>query len=76
MPAPSPTRAAMFEVAQNVDRVVDDLMRLAALDVGDEADAAGILFEGGIVKSLGRRTPAELTRGFFLHGSFEQRFVI
>ncbi len=37
--------AAMFEVAENVDRVVDDLMRLPALDVGDEADAAGILFE-------------------------------
>ncbi len=37
-------RAAMFEIAQDRDRVLDDLVRLAALDVGDEADAAGILF--------------------------------
>ena len=56
--------AAMFEVAEDVDRVVDDLMRLLAFDVGDEADAAGILFQAGVVKSLGRRTPAELTRRF------------
>ncbi len=27
-------------------------MRLAALDVGDEADAAGILVERGIVEAL------------------------
>ena len=38
-------RAAMFEIAENADRVRDDLMRLLALDVGDEADAAGILFQ-------------------------------
>ena len=50
-------RAAVFEVAQDVQRVGDDLMRLLALDVGDEADAAGILFQRGIVESLGRRTP-------------------
>ena len=35
--------AAVFEIAENVERVGDDLMRLLALDVGDEADAAGIL---------------------------------
>jgi hypothetical protein len=33
-------RTAMLEIAQDVDRVLDDLVRLAALDVGDEADAA------------------------------------
>ena len=38
-------RAAMLEIAEDVDRVGDDLMRLLALDVGDEADAAGILFQ-------------------------------
>ena len=50
-------RAAMLEIAQDRERVVDDLVRLAALDVGDEADAAGILLERGIVKSLRRRQP-------------------
>ena len=55
-------RAAMFEVAENADRVGDDLMRLLALDVGDEADAAGILLQARIVKALGRRTPVVLAR--------------
>src|SRR4029079_3560532 len=32
--------------------VDDDLVRLAALDVGDESDAAGILGERGIVKAV------------------------
>jgi hypothetical protein len=38
-------RAAVLEVAQDGERVRDQLLRLAALDVGDEADAAGILVE-------------------------------
>ncbi len=40
-------RAAMLEIAENAQAVLDDLVRLAALDVGDEADAAGILVERG-----------------------------
>ncbi len=55
-------RAAMFEVAEDADRVGDDLMRLPALDVGNEADAAGNLLERGIVETLGGRAPAELAR--------------
>ena len=50
-------RAAMLEIAQDRERVLDDLVRLAALDVGDEADAAGILVERRIVEPLrGRQT--------------------
>ena len=37
-------RAAMLEIEQDGQRVLDDLVRLAALDVGNESDAAGILF--------------------------------
>ena len=44
-------RAAMLEVEQNGEAVVDDLVRLASLKIGDEADAAGILVERGIVKA-------------------------
>ena len=55
-------RAAMFEVAENADRVGDDLMRLLALDVGDEADAAGILLHAEVVQALGRRAPVVLAR--------------
>ena len=48
-------RAAMLQIAQDAQPVLDDLVRLAALDVGDEADAAGILVERGIVQALRRR---------------------
>src|SRR5439155_2989702 len=50
-------RAAMLEIAEDVHRVGDDLMRLLALDIGDEADAAGILLQRGIVETLGGRPP-------------------
>src|SRR6266436_2768054 len=53
-------RAAMLEIAEDVHRVGDDLMRLLALDIGDEADAAGILLQRGIVETLGGRTPVVL----------------
>ena len=45
-------RAAVFEIAEDLQPVLDDLVRLAAFDVGDEADAAGILVERGVVQAL------------------------
>ena len=45
-------RAAMFKIDQDRQRIFDDLLRLAALDVGDESDAAGILGECGVVKTV------------------------
>ena len=57
MPAPSPARGSAptaprcSRLQRIVQRVLDDLVRLAALDVGDEADAAGILVERGIVEA-------------------------
>ncbi len=48
-------RAAMLEIAEDGERVLDQLVRRPALDVGDEADAARILVEGGIVKALRAR---------------------
>src|SRR5262249_8581121 len=45
-------RAAVFEIAEDLQRVFDDLMRLAALDVGDETDAAGIFVVARIVETL------------------------
>ncbi len=47
--------AAVFQVAQDGQRVLDDLVRGLALDVGDEADAAGVLVEPRIVEALHRR---------------------
>ena len=65
-------RAAMLEIAQDAQAVLDDLVRLAALDVGDEADAAGVLVERRIVQALrlaacrdrrSRRATASASRG-------------
>ena len=41
--------AAMGEVHQNLDSLDDDVVRLAAFDIGHEANAAGIAFLAGIV---------------------------
>ena len=68
MPAPSPARGSAptaprcSRLQQDGERVLDDLVRLAALDVGDEADAAGILVERGIVEAL--RAPARPDRRY------------
>ena len=45
-------RAAVLQIAQDGERVLDQLVRVPALDVGDEADAAGILVERRIVETL------------------------
>ena len=66
-------RAAMLEIAQDGEGILDQLVRGAALDVGNEADAAGILFERGIVKSLRRRQPGVGAVGKARRGAFAAR---
>jgi hypothetical protein len=44
--------AAVRQILQDLEALLDDFMRLLALDVGDEADAAGVVFIGGVVKTL------------------------
>ena len=46
----------MFKIAKDAQSIFDDLVRLAALDVRDEADAAGILVERRIVETLYKRS--------------------
>ena len=46
-------RAAMVEIDQDLQALFENVVRLAVLHVGDEADAAGIVLLGGIVKALG-----------------------
>jgi hypothetical protein len=48
-------RPAMFEIAEDGERVLDQLVRPLALDVGNKADTAGILVACGIIKTLRRR---------------------
>src|SRR5262249_39520164 len=43
---------AVLEIAQDGERVLDQLVRFAPLDVGNEADAAGILVERRVVETL------------------------
>ena len=66
-------RAAMFEIAEDGERVLDQFMRGAALDVGDEADSAGILLERGIVKALRRRQPGVCAVGKARRRAFAAR---
>ena len=63
-------RAAMLEIAEDGEGILDQLVRGAALDVGNEADPAGILFERGIVKSLRLRQPGVYAIGKARRGAF------
>ena len=47
--------AAMIEILQDLQRLLQDPMRPAALDVDDETDAAGIVLEARVVESLRTR---------------------
>src|SRR3954471_5141716 len=44
-----PHRAAVREVAQHREALLDDGVRLPALDVGDEADTTGVMLVIGVV---------------------------
>ena len=55
--------AAVVEVLQHLDRLLQDLVRLAALDVDHEADAAGVVLEPGIVEALLGRQAGPSTAG-------------
>ena len=45
-------RAAMDEIANAGQRVAQDFIRALALEAGHEPDAAGVVFESGIVESV------------------------
>src|SRR5436190_3467920 len=68
-------RTAMFEIAQDRERVLDDLVRLAALDVGDEADTAGILFVARIEQAVrgGHMRPQREFEGRIFNGPLRRR---
>ena len=48
-------RAAMVEIDQELQALADDLVGLCALDVGDKADAAGVMLVARVVETLFRR---------------------
>ncbi len=48
-------RAAMIQILQDLNRLLQDAVGFAALDVYDEADAAGVLLELWVVQTLLRR---------------------
>jgi hypothetical protein len=47
MPAPSP-----IEVLEDLQALLDDLVTFLALDVGDEADAAGVVLVLRVIETL------------------------
>ena len=48
-------RAAVIEILQHRQRLLDDLVGLFTFDMNDEADAAGVVLETRIIKPLFRR---------------------
>ena len=47
----TPGGRAVAEPAQDLERLVDDVARLVTLDVGDEADAAGVVLHRRLVEA-------------------------
>ena len=45
-------RAAVFEILENAQAVGNDPVALDVVDVGDEADAAGIMLVAGIIEPV------------------------
>ena len=58
MPAPSPVFASQPQaprcsrLIEDLDRLADDVVRLAVLQIDDEADAAGIVLVPRVVQAL------------------------
>ena len=66
-----PDGAAMGEVFEHEQTVFNDLVRLHALHLGDEADAAGIVLVSGVVEALGFRQTGNLR----VTGAFDGRAI-
>ena len=61
--------AAVVEVLQDLEALHDDRVRLEALDVGHEADAAGVLLVGGVIQpARGRGGDVDRRGGLVLGG--------
>ena len=48
----TPLRATMVKILQDLKPLLNDLMRLVALNIGHKADATPILLITGIIKTL------------------------
>ena len=48
--------AAMLQIQENLDRHFDNVVRLAIVQIDDEADAAGIVFVPGVIQPLPGRS--------------------
>jgi hypothetical protein len=64
----------MFEVAEDFEALLDDLVALPVLDIGDHADAAGIAFAVRIVEAL-RIRASGLANGVTVCAWMRQRMV-
>ena len=70
-------RAAMVQVAENLEGLLDDLMGLFSFDVHHEADATGFMLEPGIVQALfGRQPVCLLAQGFHFFIFTRHGFIV
>ena len=58
--------AAVLQVNEDLQRIADDVVRLAVLEIDDEADAAGIVLVARIVQALLVRESVAESCHFFL----------
>ena len=56
--------AAMHKVLQDLQALQDDVVRRLAVDVDDEANSAGVVFVGGIVKTLSGGQLVRVSTGY------------
>ena len=67
--------AAVKEVVEDLECLADDVVRLDALDVGDEADPATVLFKSRIVETLFRWKPGDVHLTAHGRNSFDRQAV-
>ena len=63
----------MVKVPQNLERLLDDLVRLLAANVGYKANSAGVVLEGGVVQPFGLLGPLAL--GLFMQNFRDVRLL-
>src|SRR5438067_2212821 len=72
-----PRRAAVLEVAEDLERLHDDVVRRPALDVDDEPEATRVVLERRIVQALRGRKPCFCCHVHPLYGASETpKFIV
>jgi hypothetical protein len=67
----APAGAAVIEIAQHLQGLLDDLVGGASLDMDDEADAAGVMLETRVIEALPGRQAVGIQAAIVHHLVFD-----